>query len=68
MSPTVPPISTITTSTSFDLLDGRLDFIGDVGDHLHRFAQVIPAPFLLDNGLINPAGSPVVVLGETDYS
>ncbi len=29
-----------------DFAERRFDFIGDVRDHLHRFAQVIAAPLL----------------------
>ena len=31
------------------LADHRLDLVGDVRDHLHRLAQVLAAPLLLDD-------------------
>ena len=42
MSPTVPPISVITTSTSSvgEREDALLDLVGDVRDHLHGLAEV----------------------------
>src|SRR5216117_2221933 len=53
MSPTVPPTSTITTSTSFETLNGVLDFARDVGDHLDGLAQVVAAALLGDDALID---------------
>ena len=65
MSPTVPPISMITTSTSArNLAERGLDFVGDVRNHLHRFAQVIAAPLLGENRFVDSPGGPVVVAGQ----
>ena len=69
MSPVVPPISVMTTSL-LDLLgqqvDAVLDFIGDVRNDLDGLAQIIAAPFLVQNGLINLAAGQVVHAGELD--
>ena len=60
MSPTVPPISVITTSwPGRGAPDGGLDLVGDVGDHLDRAAEVFAAALLGDHGLVDP---PVVML------
>ena len=50
------------------LLHRGLDFIGDVGNHLHRFAQIIAAPLLGDDLFVDPAGGPVVVAGKFGVS
>jgi hypothetical protein len=42
-------------------LDPLLDGVSDVGDHLHRLAQVVPAPLLADDVLVDLAGGDVVV-------
>ena len=44
--------------------DGVLDLVGDVRDHLHRRAEVLAAPFLVDDGLVDAAGGDVVLLSE----
>ncbi len=44
-----------------ELADGSFDLVGNVRDDLHRFPQVFPAPFLLDHGLIDLAGSVIAV-------
>ena len=44
--------------------DGALDLVGDVRDHLHRAAEVVAAPLLLDDAEIDPAGGVVVVLAH----
>jgi hypothetical protein len=49
MSPTVPPISTMTTSWPSASADRRLDLVGDVRDDLHGLAEVVAAPLLLDH-------------------
>ena len=52
MSPTVPPISVMTTSTRSGLAAGhdpRLDLVGDVRDDLHGVAEVLAAPLLGDH-------------------
>ena len=63
MSPTVPPTSTIRTSWPFGAVeDARLDLVGDVRNHLHGAAQVLAAPLLLDDGLVDLAAGRVVEL------
>ena len=62
MSPTVPPISVITTSTSADSAtqpDAVLDLVGDVRDHLHRAAEVVAAALAPDHGVVDRAGGHV---------
>ena len=58
MSPVVPPISVMTTSY-FALVrnfaNARLDFVGDVRNHLHGFAEVIAAALFQDDAFINLA-------------
>ena len=62
MSPTVPPISTITMSTSLrDRADAVLDLVGDVRDHLHGAPEILAAALLLDDRLVDLARRPVVV-------
>ncbi len=46
------------------LAHGVLDFVGDVGNHLHRLAQVVAAALLGDDLLVNPAGGQVVVAAQ----
>ena len=41
--------------------EGGFNFVGDVRNHLHGFAQVIPAPFLGDDRFVKTPGGPVVV-------
>ena len=61
MSPTVPPISTMATSTpSAHSQDARLDLVGDVRNDLHGPAQVLAAPLLLDDRQVDLAGGDVV--------
>ena len=61
ISPTVPPISTITTSTSAATFRaGGLDFVGDVRDHLHGLAEIIAAPLAWDDLFVDAAGGQVV--------
>ncbi len=43
-------------------LHARLDLVGDVRDHLHGAAEVIPAPLLVDDALVDLAGGEVVEL------
>jgi len=43
-------------------LDKGLDFVGDVGNDLNRFAQVIAAPLFFEHRLVNLAGGEVVEL------
>ena len=61
MSPTVPPISTMTTSTPLaDVADALLDLVGDVRDDLHGLAEVVAAALFLDDLEVDAAGRPVV--------
>ena len=46
------------------LADGRLDLVGDVRDDLDGPAEVIAAPFLLDDGKINPARGVIAIAAE----
>ena len=39
--------------------DARLDLVGDVRDHLHGVAQILPAPFLGDHGGVDLSGRDV---------
>ena len=43
------------------LADVGLDLVGDVRDDLHRLAQVVAAPLLLDHRLVDLAGGEVVL-------
>jgi hypothetical protein len=45
------------------LLDPVLDGIGNVGDDLHGFTQVVTLAFALDDVLVDLAGGDVVVAG-----
>ena len=47
-------------------LDPVLDGVGDVRDHLHRLAEVVAPPLLLDHVPVDLAGGQVVVLREGD--
>ena len=40
--------------------------VGDVGNHLHRFPEVITAPFLIDHRLVDFPGGDVVVPVKRD--
>src|SRR4029077_17984319 len=51
-----------------DLLHGGLDFVSDVGDDLHGFAEVVAAAFLGDDLLVDTSGGPVIVAGEFGVS
>ena len=42
------------------LADPRLDFVGDVRDHLHRLAEIVAAALLLDHRLVDLARGQVV--------
>ena len=65
MSPTVPPISTIATSrVARAHADEVLDLVGDVRNHLHRAAQVVAAPLLADDALVDLPGGEVVALAS----
>ena len=67
MSPTVPPISTITTSTpSASRVHRVLDLVGDVRDDLHRPAEVVAAALLVDHRLVDAAGGEVVGWREVE--
>ena len=47
-----------------DFLHRRLDFVGDVRNHLHRLAEIVAAPLLGDDLLVEAPGGPVVVAGK----
>ena len=66
MSPTVPPISVMTTSTSSSasLWMHGLDFVGDVRNDLHGLAQELAPPLLVDDRQIDLAGGVVRVAGQ----
>ena len=56
MSPTVPPISVITTSAGSVFAaapDARLDLIGDVRHDLHGVAEEIAAALLVENRVVD---------------
>ncbi len=63
MSPTVPPISVITTSAS-QLCRGvahpLVDLVGDVGDELDGLAEVVAPALLADDVLEDLAAGQVV--------
>jgi hypothetical protein len=44
--------------------DPRLDLVRDVRNHLHRAAQIVPAPLLADHGVVDLAGRVVAGAGE----
>jgi hypothetical protein len=46
--------------------DPALDLIGDVGDHLHRSAEVIAAALLADNALVDLPRGEIVGLAHLD--
>ncbi len=48
--------------------DGILDLVGDVRNHLHRAAEVVAAPLLLDHALVDLAGRPVRVAAWSSCS
>ncbi len=41
-----------------------LDFVGDVRNHLHRFAQIIAAPLAMDDLLVDAAGGEIIALRQ----
>ena len=47
-------------------VDARLDLVGDVRDHLHGLAEVLAAPFLGEDGLVDRSGGRVRLPGERD--
>ena len=46
--------------------DEAFDLVGDVRDHLHGGAEIVAAPLLLQDGLVDLAGGDVVALGGRD--
>src|SRR5579871_5686619 len=65
MSPTVPPISVMTTSTSGgELAHRRLDLVGHMRNDLHGLALVGALAFLLDDGFVDSAGGVVAIAGQ----
>ena len=63
MSPTVPPISTMHDVDALGATPrmARLDLVGDVRNDLHRRAEVLAAPLLRDDGVVDLAGGEVVL-------
>ena len=51
-----------------DGLEGIFDLVGDVGDDLDGLAQKFAAPLFADDGLVDLAGRPAVVLGRPGRS
>ena len=45
-------------------MNSGLDLVRDVRNHLNGFAEIIPAPFLLNDGFVDAAGREVVLAGE----
>ena len=45
-------------------MNARLDFVGNVRNHLHGFAQIIAAPLFGENRFVDSAGRPVIVAGK----
>ena len=67
MSPTVPPISHSTKSNSVvAVADELLDRVGDVRDHLDGRAEVVAAPLLGEDLLIDAPGGDVVLAASPD--
>ena len=67
MSPTVPPISEMTTSAGCATraaADPSLDLVRDVRDHLHRRSQEVSLALLAKHGLPDRAGRVARVAGE----
>ena len=59
----------ITTSVSDgNFAERSLDFVGDVRNHLHGFAQIISAPLLREDRLVDSAGRPVVLARQFGVS
>ena len=46
--------------------DAAFDFVGDMGNHLHGAAEIVAAPFLFDNRLIDTPRCDVIGLGGGD--
>ena len=67
MSPTVPPISTSTKSNAVvAVADEVLDGVGDVRDDLDGGAEIVAAPLLGEDVLVDAAGGDVVAAGSPD--
>ena len=49
------------STSSRDRADAVLDLVGDVRNDLHRAAEIVAAPLLLDDRQVDLAGRPVVV-------
>jgi len=43
-------------------VDAALDFVGDVRDHLHRAAEILAAPLLVDHRLVDLAAVTLLTL------
>src|SRR5690348_9057335 len=44
-----------------DLAECSLDFVGDLRNHLHGLAEIIPAPFLGDDRFVDTPSGPVMI-------
>jgi len=42
----------------------EFNFVGDVRDDLHGFAEIIPAALLGENRFVNAAGRPIIVAAQ----
>ena len=47
-----------------DCMDAIFDLVGDVRNHLYRFAEIIASALLVENGLINLAAGEIVNPGQ----
>ena len=48
-------------------LDEFLDFVGDVRNHLHGFAEIVPAPLFFDDAFVNAPGGEIVGLAHARF-
>src|SRR5205085_10113494 len=47
-----------------NFFDGGFDFVGDVGNHLDGFAEIVAAALFANDGFVDAAGGPVIVAAE----
>ena len=50
--------------TARNFAEGGFDFVGDVGNYLDGFSEVIAAALFGDDGFVDAARGPVMVLGQ----
>ncbi len=55
-------------NTTGNFFYGGFDLVGDVGNDLDGFAEVIAAPFFSEDGFVNAASGPVIVAGKLGVS